>query len=288
MAPTRSREVFIFKGFKAMSTLLQKKRVFLVQIFQKRKLPPIFFQFWKSVGVLEAQSGTFNIRENHSDVKFKRRLIGYLSDSVIWASASWFSLRSWTQGCEIEPHMGLPALRGVCFSLPLPFPHSCACACARTHRHALSNKSIKSKGLSKSDNKWSYRNQVKKRRYENWEWRTAGINLESEASTFSHGPLYHMDAFFLCTCSFPVSQQAGFSSFFSYHISVLEVAMNFHSTESALILCEFSELCVHQHLSFFKDGGSNWLSLVSRLILFCARVLCPDHSAVVRGSKILR
>ena len=52
--------------------------------------------------------------------------MGRLGSSVGWASHSWFWLRSWSQGCGMEPHAGC----GVClrFSLPhsLPLPHWCA------------------------------------------------------------------------------------------------------------------------------------------------------------------
>ena len=47
---------------------------------------------------------------------------GHLGGSVSWASNSWLQLRSWSQGCGIEPCVGLWAEHGAClrFSLPLP------------------------------------------------------------------------------------------------------------------------------------------------------------------------
>ena len=44
--------------------------------------------------------------------------------TVVWVFDSWFWLRSWSQGHEIEPHIRLCTPRGVClrFFLPLPLP----------------------------------------------------------------------------------------------------------------------------------------------------------------------
>ena len=47
-----------------------------------------------------------------------KRKLGCLSGSVGWASDSWFPVRSWSWGNEIEPH----AQWGVC--LPLPHIHN--------------------------------------------------------------------------------------------------------------------------------------------------------------------
>ena len=59
----------------------------------------------------------------------------WLSRLSSWASESWFPLRSWYQGCGIEPCVRLHAKLGAClrYSLPplsLPLPHS--------HAHILS------------------------------------------------------------------------------------------------------------------------------------------------------
>ena len=54
----------------------------------------------------------------------------------LWWTPGWLSrlsiclwLRSWSWGPGIEPHIGRPALRGVCSYLsPLPHPHLCSLA----------------------------------------------------------------------------------------------------------------------------------------------------------------
>ena len=59
--------------------------------------------------------------------KNKMKLVsGRLGGSVGEASDSWFRLRSWSQGCEIKPHVGLcadttePAWDSLSLSLSLP------------------------------------------------------------------------------------------------------------------------------------------------------------------------
>lgn len=57
---------------------------------------------------------------------FKKIIIiqipGHLGGSVCWVSDSWFWLRSWSQGWEIQPCVGLCTEHGVC--LRFFFPHS--------------------------------------------------------------------------------------------------------------------------------------------------------------------
>ena len=60
-------------------------------------------------------------------------ILGLLGGSVGWTSNSWFRLRSWSQGHEIEAHFGLHTQQGVCLQFPLsrssaPLPaHTCLC-----------------------------------------------------------------------------------------------------------------------------------------------------------------
>jgi len=68
--------------------------------------------------------------------KFKNR--GPWVVQLVKLSNSWFLLRSWSQGCEIEPLLGLWAQHrvGFRFYLPLPLP------LPPVHSHALSLKWI--------------------------------------------------------------------------------------------------------------------------------------------------
>ena len=71
--------------------------------------------------------------------KVKKVFLGQLGDLVGWVSESWFWLRSWSRGCEIEPWVRLGALWGACLRLSLSLvPSPCS------HVLYLSNK-IKSK-----------------------------------------------------------------------------------------------------------------------------------------------
>ena len=64
-------------------------------------------------------------------IYIKTKYVGHLGGSVGWATNSWFWLRSWSQDCEIKPHICL-ALHSAgnlleILSLPLPLhsPRPC-------------------------------------------------------------------------------------------------------------------------------------------------------------------